>query len=250
LANRFAGAAEALLSPDAIINTTGYPDTSDALPGGVEEALAQLEAIKAGGRTMSDSSAQAEGAAAMTLPVVMTASEEECYRIARTFALAGSSDKVSDLICTMKEKNIPLSARIYAQAMLAANNHGRYQHAIDTFQLMLKEGFEPSSDAWGFLVQAHVSFGQLEEARKVVSGLVRAGLRVTTPIYNALIEAALAEKDYAKAEELFVEMKGVSCGYAFRWHYVERLLAESRASSFVPSFSRTELNPTFGRTRS
>ena len=203
-----------MLSPDAIINTTGYPDTSDALPGGVEEALAQLEAIKAGGRAMSDTSAQSEGAASATttnLPVVMTASEEDCYRIARTFALAGSSDKVSDLICTMKEKNIPLSGRIYAQAMLAANNHGRYQHAIDTFQVMLKEGFEPSSDAWGFLVQAHVSFGQLEEARKVVSGLVRAGLRVTTPIYNALIEAALTEKEYGKAEELFVEMKDVSC---------------------------------------
>lgn len=209
--------------------------------------MAQLEAIKAGGRAMSDSSAQAEGAAATTtttLPVAMTASEEDCYRVARTFALAGSSDKVSDLICTMKEKNIPLSARIYAQAMLAANNHGRYQHAIDTFQVLLKEGFEPSSDAWGFLVQAHVSFGQLEEARKVVSGLVRAGLRVTTPIYNALIEAALAEKEYGKAEELFVEMKDVSCGF------LSRCADRRRADCRDVIVSRTELHPTFGRTRS
>src|SRR5690554_1203657 len=175
--HRFAGAAEAVLSPDAIINTTGYPDTSDALPGGVEEALTQLEEIKAGSfaRTSSSSSSNSDLPTDTTVPVAVTATEEDCYKIARTFALAGASDKVSELICAMKEQGIALSTRVYAQAMLAANNHGRYRHGIDTFQIMLKEGFQPSSDAWGALVQAHVSLGQVEEAKKVVSSLVRAG---------------------------------------------------------------------------
>lgn len=176
------------MTPGALIEDAAQPDRSHAFPGGVAEARAALIKL-------------AEG--------TTDGSEEECYKIARTFALDGTTVGMSELFTVMEAREIKPSVRIYAEAMMDANKTGRYQYALDKFEEIMRQGLEPSMDVWAEIVFAHVRLGNYQQASKVTQALSKSGVTWDVRIYNALMEAAIAQRNTAQGEQLFIQMKQV-----------------------------------------
>ncbi|MFQ6641162.1 hypothetical protein Gotur_015453 [Gossypium turneri] len=115
------------------------------------------------------------------------------------------------LLNEMVDNNISLDIIAYNLLIDALYKEGMISKAVETVDMMRKQGIEPNVVTYNTLVDAHCKEGMVSEAEDIVDAIIKRGIEPDVVTYSALINGHCLQNEMDKARRVFNLMIEKGC---------------------------------------